>query len=65
MLKADLSVAGRLVALERHMSLISEEIDALCISEDPLWQHEKEQLGFPVACAKVVDEGMLEMSCSR
>ena len=47
------------------MASISEEIDSLCISEDPLWQHEKEQLGFPVACAKVVDEGTLEMSCNR
>ena len=63
--KADLSAAGRLAALEKRMASISEEIDALCISEDPLRQHEKEQLSFPVACAKVVDEGTLEMSCSR
>ena len=63
--KDDLSTVGRLAALEKHMASISEDIDALCISEDPSWQHEKEQLGFLVACAKVADEGTLEMSCSR
>ena len=51
--------------LEKRMASISEEIDALCISEDPLRQCEKEQLGFLVACAKVANEGNLEMSCSR
>jgi len=63
--KADLSAAGRLAALEKRMASISEEIDALCISEDPLRQHEKEQFSFPVACAKVANEGTLEVSCSR
>ena len=63
--KDDLSAAGRLAMLEKHMASISEEIDAFCISEDPLRQHEKEQFSFLVACAKVVDEGTLEMSCNR
>ena len=62
---ADLSAIGRLAALEKRMASICEEIDALCISEDPLRQHEKEQLGFPVACAKVAGEGTLEMSCNK
>ena len=62
--KADLSVAGRLVALEKNMVSINEEIDALFILKNPLQQHGRKQLFFLVTCANVVNEGMLEMSCS-